>query len=92
VIDDYSDIGIPSGHNYIVFCTECPNFDSGKCPDIMYYGETRNRYGETRVARHHLRCINSRIRQAIIHEPDRYKEQLVAYYPLVEGLEKFQEE
>jgi len=89
VIELYSEEGVPEDHNYIIYCIDCPYFNNGKCPDIICHIKAKNRYGKIRKARYHFRCLNHNSRQKIISENP---ELLVAYYPLVEGLEKFPEE
>lgn len=99
VIELYSEEGVPKDHDYIIYCVGCPYFNNGKCPDIMCYIEATNRYGIKRPARHHLKCIlrlidpqmRNEMRNEIISN-ENYQKSLVAYYPLVEGLEKFPEE
>jgi len=89
VIELYSEKGVPKNHNYVIYCIDCPYFNEGKCPDIMCYIESTNRYGVTRKARYHFRCLDSITRRKVLSSNPR---SLVAYYPLVEGLEKFPEE
>lgn len=90
VIELYAEQGIPQNH--ILYCVECPYFNSGNCPDIICYLEATNRYGETRVARYHLRCIDPDTRARLLENINEYRQSLVAYFPLVEGLENFPEE
>ena len=89
VIELYSEEGVPKDHNHVIHCIDCPYFNDGKCPDIICHIKATNRYGVTRQARYHFRCLNHNLRQKII---SKNPESLVAYYPLVEGLEKFPEE
>ncbi len=87
IIEDYSEFGIPLSHD--VACPDCPYFDNGSCPDIMCHTEDTNRFGNIRLARYHLRCLSpAKQTQSIQNNP----ESLVAYFPLVEGLEKLPEE
>jgi len=92
VIDDYSNNGVPANHNHEIKCVNCPYFNEGNCPDIIYYGQATNRYGDTRTARYHFRCIDQTLRTQILSNVNQHQDDLVAYYPLVEGLENFNEE
>jgi hypothetical protein len=89
VIESYSEGGVPKGHKYVLKCAECSYFDSGHCPDIICYTERENRYGEIRMARYHFRCLSPKEKHVMVREKTGTLE---AYYPLVEGLEKFPEE
>lgn len=89
VIELYSENGIPENQDHVIYCVDCPYFNNGSCPDIMCYVEETNRYNITRLARYHFRCISPQKREEIVlNDP----KSLVAYYPLVEGLEEFPEE
>jgi len=92
VIELYSERGVPEDHNYVIYCIDCPYFNEGECSDIMCYIESTNRYGVTRKARYHFRCLKPKKREEILSNLSDNPEILVAYYPLVEGLEKFPEE
>lgn len=92
IIEFYSYVGVPNNHDYIIYCVDCPHFNGGSCRDIIFHGEATNRYGVTREARYHLRCIDAARRREISADFDQYFESLVAYYPLVKGLEDFSEE
>lgn len=89
VIKSYSESGVPSDHDHKINCSSCGHFNDGGCPDIMCYTTKSNRYNKTRKARHHFRCLDAETKQAVMSED---LESLVAYFPLVEGLEDFQEE
>jgi hypothetical protein len=89
VIELYSERGVPEDHDHVIYCINCPYFNNGECPDIMCYIKSKNRYGETRKARYHFRCLDPTKKQKVL---SKNPESLVAYYPLVKGLEKFPEE
>ena len=89
VIESYSEHGVPEDHNHVIACSVCPYFDDGNCPDIICYTERKNRYGDKRAARYHLSCVTPKEKQTMVQEQ---AESLVAYYPLVQGLETFPEE
>ena len=92
VIELYSERGVPEDHKHMIYCKDCPYFNEGNCPDIICYISSTNRYGETRKARYHFRCLKPEKRKEILSNLSDNPEILVAYYPLVEGLEKFPEE
>jgi len=92
VIEKYSEDGIPENHEHILHCIDCPYFHDGGCPDIIYYGERMNRYGGERSARYHFRCLSLEERSQILRNIELERESLVAYFPLVDGLEEFPEE
>jgi len=92
VIEKYSEEGVPKNHDHILHCVNCSYFDKGKCPDIICYVNGVNRYGDEREARYHFRCLSPKERDEVLQDKDLRSEKLVAYFPLVEGLEDFPEE
>lgn len=92
IIELYSAHGIPEDHNHVINCVDCPYFYDGSCPDIICYWKARNRYGKERSARYHFACLDPSIKSTILNDLESYKESLVAYFPLVEGLENLPEE
>ncbi len=100
IIEDYSENGIPEGHNHIKYCVDCQYFNNGNCPDIIYFPpnqqrayKVRNRYNnELRRYRNHFRCIPNTLRNTILNDLDEHREFLISYFPLVDGLEDFPEE
>jgi len=92
IIEKYSEEGIPKNHNHVVHCVDCPHFNDAKCPDIICLTERMNRYGVSRKARYHLRCLPPTEQNQVVGDETMKKEQLVAYFPLVEGLQEFPEE
>jgi len=92
VIEKYSEEGIPENHNHVLQCIDCPYFNEGNCPDIIYYGEKTNRYSEQRQARYHFRCLSGEERTRILGNDGETRNSLVAYFPLVDGLQEFPEE
>lgn len=93
VIEVYSENGVPADNNPTLTCVDCPYFQGGQCSDIIYFGEGANRYGAQKgVRRFHFQCLNEGERSKVLNSPDLTRKSLVAYLPLVEGLEELPEE
>lgn len=92
VIEKYSEEGIPKNHNHILHCVDCKHFRKGKCPEIMCVTNRVNRYRKKREARYHLKCLSNAETEGILTNEELSRESLVAYFPLVEGLQSFPEE
>lgn len=92
VIEKYSEEGIPKNHDHILHCVSCRHFKKGRCPEIICHINRVNRYGKERKARYHFRCLTQDERDEILQDKELKHENLVAYFPLVEGLEGFPEE
>ena len=92
VIEKYSEEDIPKNYDHVLHCVDCPYFDEGSCPDIICQTNKANRYGYERRARYHFKCLTQDERETILRDEELKRENLVAYLPLVEGLENFPEE
>lgn len=67
-------------------CVECPRFESGDCPDVIYYGQIE-KSGIRR--RHHYQHFikQSYVQEVSLATPKGRTDKLIQYYPVVKGLE-----
>ena len=72
-------------------CKECPYYDGGLCPFIVYYGRGHDYSGQERVLRYHYACVkNDPLVLKTIKQSRRPR--LIAPLPWVSGLEYIKEE
>jgi len=69
-------------------CVDCPRFDDGNCPDVIYYGQTEVK-GLRR--RHHYYHFSSQryVNNISLAKEESRKSKLIQYFPVVRGLEGF---
>ncbi len=69
-------------------CVDCPRFDGGKCPGVIYYGQTEVK-GPRR--RHHYYHFTSQdyVNKIGLAKEESRSSKLIQYFPVVKGLEGF---
>ncbi|MCJ7508289.1 MAG: hypothetical protein MUO85_06105, partial [candidate division Zixibacteria bacterium] len=68
-------------------CVDCPNFSEGRCPYIIYYGQTGPRTKRFRY--HYSHFIENRyVQETALSTPEKRQSKLVHYFPYVHGLER----
>ena len=74
-------------------CEECPLFNDGKCPFIVYHGPAHDYEGEERKLRYHYSCVKDDplVKKELASSRSR-KPKLIAPIPWVSGLEHIKEE
>ena len=67
-------------------CVECPQFENGRCPDIIYYGQIEK--GGIRRRHHYQHFIEqSYVQKISLATPKGQRDKLIQYFPVVKGLE-----
>lgn len=67
-------------------CVECPQFENGRCPDIVYYGQIEK--GGIRRRHHYQHFIEqSYVQKVSLATPKGQRDKLIQYFPVVKGLE-----
>jgi hypothetical protein len=71
-------------------CSECKYFDSGKCPDIIFFGEVAE--VEKGDRRYHYRCVAGEPSVKKLAAENTLKDYLRAWFPTVSMIDKLAEE
>lgn len=68
-------------------CVDCPNFDEGRCPHIIYYGQPQK--SAKRFRYHYQHFIEDEYVQKIsLSTLDKKRAKLIHYFPYIQGLER----
>jgi hypothetical protein len=67
-------------------CLECPTYDEGRCPDIIYYGQVAPN-GERRRHHYHHFITDEYVRDTGLRTSEARHTKLLQYFPVVKGLE-----
>jgi len=71
----------------LLACVDCPKFNNGTCPYIIYCGQTEPNTQAFRYHYHHF-IQNEYVQKTALSSPHQRRTKLIHYYPYVHGLER----